>query len=252
MRPRSVGSFLISRSASAGDLRRRCRGPGRVGAIEVGRLQQVALHAGAPSSATSSTPSISVSNTLTCCAARRRDVLADVVGPDRQLPMAPVDEHGQLDARRDGPGRAARQGRRESTGRRRGRRRPGRPAGRLSRLGQAPWAPPLARPQPQVVTVEGDVGVPTSTVVPEKASIRAASRRASGAPRVGMPTRTREERPPSVDRDRRGGLFDELVGHPVDHAGDVGGGEQCADAEFRAGSAELAMRPPSPPHWTGR
>ena len=39
--------------------------------------------------------------------------------------------------------------------------------------------------------------VPTSTGVPEKASMRAASRRASGAPRVGMPTSTREESPPS-------------------------------------------------------
>ena len=47
---------------------------------------------------TSSTPSISSTLTLTRSPARGRQVLADVVGPDRQLAVAAVGQHGQLHA----------------------------------------------------------------------------------------------------------------------------------------------------------
>ena len=70
VRPRSVGSFLTSRPASACvDLRGGVEHQGRVGAVEVGRLQQVPLHLIVPlgDAATSSVPSISARCTFTCC-----------------------------------------------------------------------------------------------------------------------------------------------------------------------------------------
>ena len=48
--------------------------------------------------ATSSRPSISTRRTWTSVVAGGGDVLADIVGPDRQLAVAAVDEDGKLDA----------------------------------------------------------------------------------------------------------------------------------------------------------
>ena len=70
---------------------------------------------------------------LHALAARRRQVLADVVGPDRQLAVAAVGEHGELHAVGAPDTRRARRSRRESCGRCRARRRRGSPFGPRAR-----------------------------------------------------------------------------------------------------------------------
>ncbi len=113
MRPRSVGQLLdlplLGRGHLLGDVE---DGHG-LRAVEVGGGEQVP-HAGtsvpAPAAApvdvppdsmrTSSAPSTSSSATRTRSARRRREVLADVVGADRQLAVPAVDEDGEPDGPR--------------------------------------------------------------------------------------------------------------------------------------------------------
>ena len=115
VRPRSVGTFLIGRAAIS------CHRFGGVEdqrdlvGLEAGDAEQVtgsqvrggiddaawsSVRSSAPSISTSSTPSISCSRTCTLCFERRGQVLADVVGLDRQLAVAAVHEHDQLDRAR--------------------------------------------------------------------------------------------------------------------------------------------------------
>ena len=106
VRPRRVGSFLISRCWVA------AIGLGGVEHVhglvagQVGGGEQVPHHATPAASAigaavdsdstTSSAPSYSVRRTLTRSASEVGQVLADVVGADRQLAVAAVDQHGEL------------------------------------------------------------------------------------------------------------------------------------------------------------
>ena len=121
-RPRSVGSFFVSRSwesakdcavASRRSTSSRSRSPteSRWRRRGCARRQQLAgddpqmlahdLASSAPSTSTTrSISSTSSSCTWTRSCACGREVLADVVGPDRQLAVAAVGEHGELDARR--------------------------------------------------------------------------------------------------------------------------------------------------------
>ena len=107
VRPRSVGSFLTSRPASAGvDLRGGVEHERRVGAVQVGRLEQVPLHCGLPLGHEHLVDAVDLGEVdLHLLAARGRHVLADEVGPDRQLAVAAVDEDGELD--RAGPAEVA-------------------------------------------------------------------------------------------------------------------------------------------------
>ena len=64
-------------------------------AAQVRRGQQVPVHRSPPSMVTESSPSISVRWTRTRSERGRRQVLPDVVGADRELAVAPVDEDGE-------------------------------------------------------------------------------------------------------------------------------------------------------------
>ena len=119
-----------------------------------------------------------------------RDVLADVVGADGQLAVSAVDEHRQLD-----DPRPAVLGQRVK-------RRPNRAAGEQHVVdedddrvvetggGKARLLEGPDPAHPQIVPVHRGSIWPVGSETPSKASIRAASRRASGTPRVGMPSRT--------------------------------------------------------------
>ena len=96
VRPRSAGSFLIGRSASersSSAVREHQLG---VVAAQVGRAEQVPLHASAaPSIVTASTSSTPCEADPHPLDQRGGEVLADEVGADRQLAVAAVDQHGQ-------------------------------------------------------------------------------------------------------------------------------------------------------------
>ena len=143
VRPRSVGSFLISPLLGGGHLARRCRGSAiascaaQVGGATAGAVMRATAcrsRSGAvrrrvrprPSDQDLVAPSISLEQHLDPLGAGGRQVLADVVGADRQLAVAPVDQHGQPDGARAARGRRARRARPGWCGRSRGRRRPGR------------------------------------------------------------------------------------------------------------------------------
>ena len=162
--------------------------------------------------------------------AARSAVLADVVGADRQLPVAAVDQDGQLH-RAGRPRSRARPARRAPCGRRRARRRRGSPGCPSMPAGGSSVGPSARAPaQPQVVAVEVMSSDADRTSMPLEGRIRAASRRASGAPRVGMPSRTVVAAP--------AGLLQDLVGDPVDDRCDIGGGQMtlatCGAASGRA------------------
>ena len=98
------------------------------------------------------------SRTCTRSASEVGQVLADVVGADRQLAVAAVDQDRELHRARAGRGRRARRGRPGRCGRRRARRRRGRRCGRRCPPAGARCAPSArAGVQPQVVAVHGDV-----------------------------------------------------------------------------------------------
>ena len=101
MRPRRVGTFLMSRRPTSAKLSARSRIASISSRRELLDREQV-LHAtdlrGLGSEiVTSSTPSISSRRTLTRSLERGRQVLADVVGAERQLAVAAVAEDGELD-----------------------------------------------------------------------------------------------------------------------------------------------------------
>ena len=102
-------------------------------------------HAAPPScSTTSSRPSISCSRTCTLSSGDGRQVLADVVGLDRQLAMAAVDEHDQLNRLAAGRSRSARRAPRGSSARCTARRRRAGSCGRRWRRESRCGGPPAA------------------------------------------------------------------------------------------------------------
>ena len=100
MRPRRVGTFLMSRRPTSAKLSARSR-IASISARESCSIAEQVPHALTSATCgseivTSSTSSISSSRTLTRSLARGRQVLADVVGADRQLAVAAVAEHREL------------------------------------------------------------------------------------------------------------------------------------------------------------
>ena len=105
VRPRRVGSFLIGRSASRASSSAVSRTSSASSRVEVGGGEQVLVHRAVPSPARA-VPSmqdlrrrrrVSSSSTRTRSPAGGGQVLADVVGADRQLAVAAVDQDGELD-----------------------------------------------------------------------------------------------------------------------------------------------------------
>ena len=97
VRPRSAGSFLIGRSASeriSAAVARTSSASSRVRSAAVSRCRFTAPP-GVPSIVTASTPSMSATLSLDPLDQRGRQVLADEVGPDRQLAVAAVDQDRQ-------------------------------------------------------------------------------------------------------------------------------------------------------------
>ena len=121
VRPRSVGTFLMSRRPTSAKLSARSRiasiSSRRAASMPAGSSCELASTAWGSEIVTSSTPSISSRRTLTRSLAGGRQVLADVIGADRQLAVAAVAEHGELDALRAGRSRRARRSRRGRCGR---------------------------------------------------------------------------------------------------------------------------------------
>ena len=145
---------------------------------------------------TASTPSRSATLTLTRSTSEVGQVLADEVRADRQLAVTAVDEHRQPHG--GGPADVV-QARRGPTGwcaRRTGRRRRGpRPCRRSRRAGSrsaSGCGPACSRRSSRYIVTSSE---PTGTSNPSTAAIRSAIRRASGTPRVGMPSRTRSPAP---------------------------------------------------------
>ena len=120
VRPRSVGSFFISRSSERSKLRAVASSRSTSSRVEVARSRAggAAAAGRAAGAARPGTTWMSVTGLLLgrdeqdavdlvdldelhldALAARGRQVLADVVGADRQLAVAAVGEHGELDAR---------------------------------------------------------------------------------------------------------------------------------------------------------
>src|SRR5919202_5155439 len=118
VRPRSVGSFFISRSRLRSKLRAvassrstssrersrieiRCRFGGGVGGSKSSRMTRISaialLFARRDQEHLVDLVHLEELH-LDALLPRGREVLADVVGPDRQLAVAAVDEHGELDA----------------------------------------------------------------------------------------------------------------------------------------------------------
>ena len=208
VRPRRVGSFLIGRSARRAQLARRCRGPGaassRVRSAAESRWRFIGPLPSCRAAVGRSMVRHGVarrrsrsSSTRTRLGERGGQVLADVVGADRQLAVAAVDQHRELDRARAGRGRRARRARPGSCGRRRARRRRGRrrvpsmPPGGMSVRTSA-----RAGLQPQVVAVHRDVERADRDVVrPRRRRSARRAGAASGTPRVGMPSRTRSSAP---------------------------------------------------------
>ena len=181
-------------------------------------------------------------------------VLADVVGADRQLAVPAVDEHGEPHRARAGRGRSARRGRPGRCARRRARRRPARrPCRRrrpaASRCGRRPRVGLLA----QVVAVHRDVeGRRAGTSAPSTSAIRSAS--AAG----------------EVDAAGRDAEQDEVRRGPCCARGSRGrcgsGPGRCHGRRGRCGRRVEGMAPggtdacrrapqtgpPSPPHGTAR
>ena len=190
---------------------------------------------------------------------RGRQVLADVVGPDRQLAVAAVDQHGELHGARAGRGRTARRARRGSCGRRTARRRRGRPSCRRPRsTGISVSSERADAVQPQVVAVHGDVERADRHVAVldrrrSAAAIRRASAHAAGRDaeqhevvrRRGCARRSRARCGSARGRRRwqsRTGRA--ALGSPV-----VGRGGRLSSGASAGQSSPWV--PPCPPHGTG-
>ena len=172
-----------------------------LGRLEVGDAEQVPAaerRGGAhPSTSTSSRPSISVQAHLHALLTRRRDVAPDVVGANRQLAMAAIDERDELNR-----ARAAEVDERVERGANRpprvqhviheqnqpavDRERNLRPADDRLRSDGVPH---------EVVAVERDVQRAGRHVDAGELASCAASRAASGTPRARMPTSARSSAP---------------------------------------------------------
>ena len=192
------------------------------------------------------------SRTLTRLGERARQVLADVVGPDRQLAVAAVDEHGEAYGRRAGRGRSGRRARPGWCDRRRARRRRARrPCRRCRRRASRSCARAGSAASGGRRGTSSRRARRPATGTPSTAAIFSAIRRASGTPRVGSPSSTR-----SV-----GALvaLEDLVGDAGQGPGDVTGVEDGAARPVGAGfvgatlgGRHLRSGPPSPPHRTAR
>ena len=97
MRPRSVGSFLTSRPASAAISAAVSRIRVAVSASRSAAGEQVLDHCGAPPISVTSSRAVGLGERHPDALVERGgDVLADVVGADRQLPVAAVDQDREL------------------------------------------------------------------------------------------------------------------------------------------------------------
>ena len=107
MRPRSAGTFLISRSATSANARRLGEDPLDRVAVEIlDREQVIALRYAAQPRTRARRRDRDLVDAVELgdahvhvLGARGRQVLADVVGADRQLAVAAVGEHRELHAR---------------------------------------------------------------------------------------------------------------------------------------------------------
>ena len=97
VRPRRVGSFLIGRLATPRSSSAVSRMRIGVLTVEVAGAQQVLDHAAPPCDRDAVVLVGLDQRHLDALAERRRQVLAHEVGPDRQLAVAAVDQHGELD-----------------------------------------------------------------------------------------------------------------------------------------------------------
>ena len=207
---------------------------------------------------TSSTPSTSASRTLHPLVARGRQVLADVVGADRQLAVAAVDQHGEPHGA--GPAEVGERVERgaDRCGRRTARRRRGRrPCRRCRRPGCRSCAMRAGRLPAQVVAVHRDVErADRRPRRPRPRRSPAASRRASGDAAGGD----------AEQHQAVGALvaLEDLVGDAAQGPGDVALAHDARAASLgdaraicrRTGRVHSgqgrpsAAGPPSPPHRT--
>ena len=236
VRPRSVGSFLTVRSPTRASSSAVSRTSERLVAAEVGGRQQVAVHVSPSSPAGRAGRAAGIAafdddavaavdlgeQHADRLALAGREVLADVVGPDRQLAVAAVDQDGELDrARAAEVGQRVERGADGAAGEqdvvdqdddlvvdRAGQRRCGRPA----RM-------PRSRRSSRYIVVSSE---PTGTSMPSNSASFAASRWASATPRVGMPSSTTSR--------AAVGVLEQLVGDPGERAADVCGVEDIAAA----------------------
>ena len=265
VRPRSVGSFLIGRSAERGHLlggvedeHRRRRGSGRRRTAGVASsAASLASAVGRPEQRPRRGRRTRSSSTLDRLAQRGRQVLADEVGADRQLAVAAVDQDGELDRRaagrrRSSASRAARMVRPEkSTSSTSTTTLPSMPpAGIVGALQRA------GRLQPQVVAVHRDVERADRDLGrPRPRRCAAASRRASGDAAGGDARAGRGRRRPCCARGSRG-RCGSAPGRCRRRRGRCGHrASRTRPAGHRwAGrwTARHPCGPPSPPHRTGR
>ena len=97
VRPRSVGQLLDRAARDAQQLFGGVEDADRVGAVEVAGAQEVLDHACSPVDR-DGVGAVGLGQAhLDLLDQRGRQVLADEVGPDRQLAVAAVDQHGELD-----------------------------------------------------------------------------------------------------------------------------------------------------------
>ena len=208
----------------------------------------------APSMITASSSSTPVRWTRTRCDQRGREVLADEVGADRQLAVAAVDQHGELDGARPadvvqgverGPDRA-----------------PGEEhvvdehhdlvvdaaVGDL-RSGSSVRAGLRRRSSRYIVTSSE----PDGTAPPSTAAIRSAIRSASGTPRDGIPSRTRSAAPLLRSRISWEMRLRAREMSPASRTVRPVSSAARSAATTRGWQAQpSAAGPPSPPHGTAR
>ena len=248
VRPRSVGSFLIGRSASRGQLARRCRGragrrrgsgrrrragaassssPPLAGPVGLGRAE--VSTASRPSSPRPAADPHRL-------AQRGGQVLADVVGADRQLAVAAVDQDGELDGAR--PAEVVERVERGADG----------AAGEQHVVDQ--------HDHPAVDALGGQLGAARARGRGAAAGRRGTSSRRGSRPAPGAPSTCAMRRgEPAGQRDAAGGdaeqdqvvgalgAFEDLVRDPGQGPGDVAGSRTILAA---AGSQPVAP-PPAPP-----
>ena len=197
VRPRSAGSFLIGRSASersSSAVSRTSSASSRLRSPALSRWRFMPTPPGGAQDGHGVDVVDAGQGHPDPLHQRGREVLADEVGPDRQLAVAPVDQDGEAD--RLGPPDVAQRVERRADG----------AAGEEHVVDQhdgAPSTPPggievgssaragLSRRSSRYIVTSSE---PTGTSYPSTAAIRSAIRSASGTPRLGMPSSTQVRR----------------------------------------------------------